>query len=111
MDAEDDVGQKIERFSAMAQAEPENPLHHFALAQLLVREEEWERAAGSYRHCLELNPGWMMAAIGLSRCLIEMESWDEARDSLHLGSALATKQGHDEPFEEIRELLDRIPDL
>ena len=44
------------------------------------------------------------------RCLVALERWDEARTCLERGADLATELGHDEPFEEIRELLDQIPD-
>ena len=101
---------KIERFAAFAERDPDNPLHAFALAQALLEVEDFARAEAAYGRCLELNPDWMVASIRRARCLIELERFDEARTSLDHGAALATKQGHDEPFEEIRALLDELPD-
>lgn len=101
---------KIERFRAFVDRDPDNPLHAFALAQAYLEAEDHASAEATYARCLELNPDWMMAVIRRARCLVELKRWDEAREALDRGSELATKQGHDEPFEEIRLLLDELPD-
>jgi len=101
---------KIDRFRKLTEAEPDNPLHIFAYAQALVQGERFSEAEAAYARCLELDPGWMMASIRRGRCLVELERWGEARACLERGADLATELGHEEPFEEIRELLDQIPD-
>ena len=100
---------KIERFQALHDKDPDNPLHLFALAQACLAAEEYERAEATYAECLRRDPDWMMAAIRRGRCLVVLGRWDEARQSLERGAELAGRQGHDEPFEEIREWLDQIP--
>ncbi len=101
---------KIERFAAFVERDPDNPLHAFALAQAYLEVEKHTQAEAAYARCLELNPNWMVASIRRARCLIELKRFDEARVALEHGADLATKQGHDEPFEEIRSLLDELPE-
>jgi predicted Zn-dependent protease len=102
--------ERIARFRALAEKEPDNPLHRFALAQACLGAGDWAGAEQAYAACLALKPDWMMAAIKRARCLIELERWDEARASLDLGAELATRQGHDEPWGEIRELMALLPE-
>ncbi len=102
--------QKIDRFTALHESAPDNPLHIFALAQACMEDERWEQAAASYERCLALDPQWMMATIRRGRCLIALERWAEAKTCLQRGADLAHQLGHDEPFDEIRELLDQLPD-
>ncbi len=101
---------RIARFAALVAKEPDNPLHNFALAQACLGAGDWAAAEAAYARCLTLKPDWMTAAIKRGRCLIELERWDEARSTLDLGADLATKQGHDEPWAEIRELMAQLPD-
>ncbi len=101
---------RIARFRALAEREPGNPLHAFALAQACLGAGEWDAAEQAYARCLQLKPDWMVAAIRRGRCLIELRRFDEARASLELGADLAQKQGHDEPWGEIRELMAQLPD-
>jgi len=101
---------RIERFRALTEKEPDNPLHRFALAQACLGAGDWAQAEAAYARCLQLKPDWMTAAIKRGRCLIELQRWDEARASLDLGADLATKQGHDEPWAEIRDLLAQLPE-
>lgn len=100
---------RIARFETLAASEPENPLHAFALAGALLAADELERSEQAFARCLELDPAWMMAAIRRGRCLVALERWDEAREALELGARLATEQNHEEPFAEIRQLMDELP--
>jgi tetratricopeptide (TPR) repeat protein len=101
---------KIERWKAFVAKDPENPLHRFALAQACLAAGDFEAGEAAFGRCLELDPGWMVAAIKRGRCLVALQRWDEARAALERGAELATAQGHDEPFVEIRELMDELPD-
>lgn len=104
------MDEKIERWKGFVAKDPENPLHNFALAQAYLAAEDFEQGQAAYARCLELDPEWMMAAVKRGRCLVELERWAEAKVALDLGADLATKLGHDEPFDEIRSLMDQIPD-
>lgn len=101
---------KIDRFRALVASDSENPLHNFALAQALLSAGEHADSAQAFGRCLELDPGWMMAAIKRGSCLVSLERWAEAREALQLGQRLAEEQNHEEPFEEIRELMDQLPE-
>ena len=101
---------RIARFRALSEKEPDNPLHAFALAQACLGMGAWGEAEQAYARCLRLKPDWMVAAIKRGRCLVELQRWDEARASLELGADLAQKQGHDEPWGEIRELMAQLPE-
>jgi len=100
---------RIERWSRLAAQEPGNKLHQFALAGAYLQAARFGEGAQAYGRCLELDPGWMVAAIKQARCLIELRRFDEARTALDLGARLAIEQGHDEPFAEIRALRDQLP--
>jgi len=102
--------ERIARFEALVASEPDNLLHQFALAQALLRAGEFEGGEAAFGRCLELDPAWMVAAIKRGRCLVGLERWDDAREALELGAKLAVEQNHEEPFAEIRELMDEIPD-
>lgn len=101
---------KLERWQALVAQDPDNPLHNFALAQALLGAGEHGLAEAAFARCLQLDPSWMVAAIRRGRCLIALQRWDEAREALDRGAALAQAQQHDEPWAEIRELLAQIPD-
>jgi predicted Zn-dependent protease len=100
---------KVERWAALVAKEPGNPLHNFALAQAQLGAGDHAAAERAFARCLELDPKWMVAAIRHGRCLIALQRWDEARAALEHGAALAQAQGHDEPWQEIRELLAQLP--
>ena len=101
---------KIERWKTFVAQDPENPLHQFALAGAYLQGADYENGQAAYARCLELDAAWMVAAIKRGRCLVELKRWEEAREALELGARLAQEQDHEEPFEEIRELRDQIPD-
>ena len=104
------MNDRITRFRGFVEKDPTNPLHNYALAQALLTAGEYEAGEKAFARCLELDPAWMMAAIRRGRCLVELERWEEAREALQRGADLAVAQNHEEPFGEIRELLERIPD-
>ena len=104
------MNDKISRFRGFVEKDPTNPLHNFALAQALLSAGDYEAGELAFARCLELDPAWMVAAIKRGRCLVELERWEEAREALQRGADLAVAQNHEEPFEEIRELLGQIPD-
>jgi predicted Zn-dependent protease len=104
------MSDRIARWRALVEREPDNPLHNFALAQALLAAGDHAAGEAAFARCLELDPEWMVAAIKRGRCLVALERWDEARAALDLGASLATRLGHDEPFDEIRELREQIPD-
>jgi tetratricopeptide (TPR) repeat protein len=100
---------KIERWQGFVANDPENKLHQFALAGAYLQATDYAAGEQAYGRCLELDPQWMMAAIKRGRCLVELGRTEEARAALELGAELAQAQNHDEPFEEIRELMDQLP--
>jgi tetratricopeptide (TPR) repeat protein len=101
--------EKVDRFRALAEKDPANPLHRFALAQACLAAGDYAAAEAAFARCLQLKPDWMVAAIKRGRCLIDLKRWEEARASLELAGDLAQKQGHDEPWAEIRELMAQLP--
>ena len=101
---------KVERWRTLVAQDPDNPLHNFALAQALLVAGEHAAAEAAFARCLQLDPQWMVAAIRRGRCLVALRRWDEAREALDRGAALAQAQNHDEPWQEIGELRAQIPD-
>ncbi|HZL99967.1 MAG TPA: tetratricopeptide repeat protein [Planctomycetota bacterium] len=100
---------KVERWRGLVAKDPGNPLHNFALAQALFGAGEHEQAERAFARCLELDPQWMVAAIRRGACLVALQRWDEARQALDLGAALAQAQQHDEPWQELNALRAQLP--
>ena len=104
-----DPADRIARFRAFVEKDPQNPLHNFALASALATSGDAEAAEAAFARCLEIDPQWMVASIQRGRALIALGRWDDARAALERGAELAQQQSHEEPFEEIRELMEQIP--
>lgn len=104
-----DPAERVARFAAFVEKDPTNPLHNFALASAMAQAGDHAAAEAQFARCLELDSEWMVASIQRGRALIALERWEEARAALERGAELARQQSHEEPFEEIRELMEQIP--
>jgi Flp pilus assembly protein TadD len=100
---------RIERFLRALEASRDNHFARFGLANAYLDEGRFEEAAAEYRRCLEAQEDWMAVHISLGRCLVRLGRFDEARCALETARALALRQGHSQPMEEIRQILAEIP--
>ena len=99
--AEDLIG----RYTAMVANNPDNELARFSLAKSLFDAGRFAEAGDAFHWCLQKKPDWMVPAILLSRCHLELGNKQAARDSLERARQLAIDQHHDGPLEEIKGLM------
>ncbi len=99
---------RIDRSRRILESAPDNPLARFSLANALFEAGRTAEAEAEYRRCLELQPDWMAVAISLGRCLVAGGSHEEAARVLADARAMAIRQGHSSPLEEIAELESRL---
>jgi arylsulfatase A-like enzyme/Flp pilus assembly protein TadD len=59
--------------------DPEMYVVPFVLGETALGQQQWEEAAAELRKCLELNPHFDQAMLGLARALIFLDKTDEAR--------------------------------
>ena len=99
---------RIDRNKAILEKMPDNHLARFALANALFDAGRTEEAETEYRRCLAMQPDWMAVAISLGRCLVMTGNHEEARGVLASARAMALRQGHSTPLEEIADLESRL---
>lgn len=101
----DDVEARVELWREQVESEPDNELSRFSLAQAYYQAKAWGEALQQYEAALRLKPEWMVPMIQRGQCLVRLGRLDEAKEALRQGRALAVAQGHEEPQQEIDEIL------
>lgn len=99
---------RSEIFKAKAATSPENLLFHFSLGQALANEEKEADAIMPLQRCVDGRSDWMAPRILLGRCLIDQGQVKAAAEVLNEALNLAVAQGHEDPENEIRDLLSEI---
>lgn len=59
--------------------DPEMYIVRFSLGELAMAQRQWEEASAEFKKCLELNPHFDQAMLGLARALIFQDKASEAR--------------------------------
>ncbi len=98
------VQARIDRSRRILETAPDNHLARFGLAGALADAGSLDDAEREFRLCLQRQPDWMAAAIGLGRCLVGLARREEALQVLAAARTMALQQGHSAPLEEIGEL-------
>lgn len=96
---------RVERFVERVQAQPDNELFRFSLAQALVTDGRLDEAIPHYAFCVEKKDDWMMPRILLGKLLLQLGREAEARPLLEAALRLAVDQAHETPEAELRALL------
>lgn len=99
---------RSEIFKAKVQQSPDNLLFQFSLAQALFEEGDYLSARAPLEFCLEKQKDWMMARILYGRTLLELGEIEPARSELIEALRLAEEQNHEDPAEEVLQLLEEI---
>jgi choline-sulfatase len=63
--------------------DPEMYVVPFVLGETALGQQQWDEAATELRKCLELNPHFDQAMLGLARALIFLDKTDEAKQWTH----------------------------
>lgn len=96
---------RIARYTALLEAQPANDLARFSLGRAFYDAGRFAEAAEAFRACLQRKPDWLVAALLLGRCELELGHRAEAKQCLENARQLAADQGHDGPLREANELL------
>ncbi|UCG32627.1 MAG: Fe(2+)-trafficking protein [Phycisphaerales bacterium] len=97
--------ERIERFTKMTEADPDNELGHFSLGKAYLDARRYEEAASSFRHVLDLSQEFSKTYALLGQCLIALGRRDEAVETLRKGYRLAHERGDMMPRNEMGVLL------
>ncbi|MBI4586998.1 MAG: Fe(2+)-trafficking protein [Planctomycetes bacterium] len=96
---------RIQVFTNMLKADPENELAHFTLGKLYLESGDLESAEKSLRQTLGLNPRHSVAMKLLGQVLMERGRKEEAIEMLKNGVLLAHEKGEYQPRNQMQELL------
>lgn len=92
----------------MAQADPENEMAHFSLAQALVQAGRHAEAAESYIRCTELAPGMSKAYQLAAESLLKAGDSGRAAQFAVRGYTIAAERGDLLPRNALADLLKRL---
>ena len=81
--------------------------HRFSLAQAYYEQSDYNSAANHFQICVSEKPSWMMANLFLAKCELALGHIVSCRVHLEKTILLAKEQGHDDPEEEARKLLEQ----
>ena len=103
------TAERITRFEAKVAAQPENALFRFSLAQALSEAGRAPEAIPHLEYCAQSRDDWMLARILLGKAWLQAGEPARARPILERALELAEEQHHEDPAEELRELLSELP--
>jgi Fe-S cluster biosynthesis and repair protein YggX/DNA-binding SARP family transcriptional activator len=103
-----DLDRRIAQFQNMAQADPENEMAHFSLAQALVQAGRHAEAAESYIRCTELAPGMSKAYQLAAESLLKAGDSGRAAQFAVRGYTIAAERGDLLPRNALADLLKRL---
>lgn len=106
-----DLDKRIAQFQNMAQADPDNEMAHFSLAQALVQAGRHAEAAESYIRCTELVPGMSKAYQMAAEALIKAggaSDRDRAAQLAVRGFTIAAERGDLLPKNALADLLKQL---
>lgn len=103
-----DLDRRIAQFQNMAQADPENEMAHFSLAQALVQAGRHAEAAESYIRCTELAPGMSKAYQLAAESLLKAGDSGRAAQFAVRGYTIAAERGDLLPKNALADLLKRL---
>ena len=96
---------RSEHFAALVARLPDNELFRFSLAQALLAEGQPTAAVEHLIVCANKKPDWMMPRILLGKTFLALQQKVDARTWLEQALHLAVTQNHDDPAQELRQLL------
>ncbi|MGE3108743.1 MAG: Fe(2+)-trafficking protein [Phycisphaerales bacterium] len=103
-----DLDSRIAQFQNMAQADPDNEMAHYSLANAYLQAQRYRDAAESFLRCTELAPGMSKAFQLAGDSLIRAGQRDRAADVLTRGYMIAAERGDRMPQSAISDLLRSI---
>ena len=99
---------RIKQIRSLLDRNPDDTFPHYALAMELKSQGCLEAALESLDRCLSLDPKYGYAWYHKAAILKDAGRTDEAREVLHRGLEVASKDGQDQAANEIRDLLETL---
>ena len=99
---------KSEIFLPKVEAKPDNMLFRFSLGQALYDEGDTKASIPHLQRCADSRDDWMLPRILLGKALLQHSQAETAKPILEHALHLAVDQHHDEPAEELREILEDL---
>lgn len=99
------MSDRIAQFQARVDGQPNNELFRFSLAQALLAEGRPAAARPHLEFCVAKKPDWMMPRILLGKELLAAGETAAAKPLLESALTLAVDQDHEDPAEELRQIL------
>ena len=96
---------KSENFRSKVETKPDNMLFRFSLGQALYDEGATIESIPHLTRCAESRDDWMLPRILLGKALLANKQEAEAKPVLQKALELAIDQHHDDPAEELRQIL------
>jgi predicted Zn-dependent protease len=96
---------RIAQFEALVRQQPGNELFRFSLAQALIAAHRAAEARPHLEFCVQARADWMLPRILLGKELLSAGETEAAKPLLQSALTLAVAQDHDDPAEELRQLL------
>lgn len=96
---------RLKAFLAMAEAQPEEVMIWYGLANEYVKLERWQEAVDALRRTVALNPDYTSAYQMLGTALLNLGERDEARLAWTEGVAVAGRTGAWKAREHMEHLL------
>jgi hypothetical protein len=103
--AADVLQAKIDKFSQMVAKHPESELARFSLGSALFEAGRFADAEPHFAKALAVKNDWVMAYIFRARCLIRLGRAAEAKPLLATARDHSIAQHHQNPVDEIDEIL------
>jgi Fe-S cluster biosynthesis and repair protein YggX len=99
---------RIAQWENMTQADPDNDMGWFSLANAYRDAERLAEAEQAYAKSIELNPAMTRAFQLRGQVLMKLDRNDEAAEALTLGHETASKRGDVMPMRAMAELLEKL---
>jgi Flp pilus assembly protein TadD len=85
--------ERLAALRALAEAQPEEAMVWYGLANEYLKLANWEEAAASLRRVVELNPDYTSAYQMLGTALVNLDRREEARRAWTTGIEVANRTG------------------
>lgn len=103
-----DINQRIAQFENMVQADPDNDMAHYSLANAYAQGERWADAARSYLACIDKNAAMSKAYQLAGDALMKAGDNARAAEVLTKGYTAAASRGDRMPQKAMGELLVKL---
>jgi hypothetical protein len=96
---------KSDLFLPKVEAKPNNMLFRFSLAQALYDEGAITESISHFQRCADSREDWMLPRILLGKAMLQTGQAGPVKAILEHALKLAIEQHHDDPAEELRNML------